>query len=139
MHSQEKLKAGDLKYSMGGKLTDIPFAKQMYKPGPGQHDPKIHNGSMKSSFPHAARPAVEKVGPSPSEYEGLPSSIKKKNPKYGIGTGDRLDIREHVGTLVSKDIRKYPGPGNYGGENGMYQANSKSMSPKLLHDPHGKE
>jgi hypothetical protein len=82
---------------------------------------------------------VEKAGPAPADYEQVPSSIKKKNPKYGIGTGDRLDIREHVGTLISKDIRSYPGPGNYGGENGMYQANSKSMSPKLDHDPAMKE
>ena len=91
-HSQEKLKTDDLKYSMGGKLSDIPFAKQMYKPGPGQHDPMLPDDSRKSQFPHENRPAVEKVGPSPANYEQVPSPLKKKNPTFIIGTSDRIDI-----------------------------------------------
>ena len=135
MHSQDKLKTEDLKYSMGGKLADIPFSKQMYKPGPGQHDPKVHDGSRKPTFPlESARAAVEKPGPAPNNYEQVPSSIKKKNPKYGVGTSDRFDIRQHVGTLVSKDIVKYPGPGTYGAENGFYHPSSKSMASKLYYN-----
>ena len=91
-YSPDKLKTQDYRFSMRGKLENIEFNANKYKPGPGNYDPtpaKLRN--IKSRFGTLERfftPSELRKRPGPGAYDHTLVNLKAA-PKPGFGTLDR--------------------------------------------------
>ena len=92
---------------MGGKLKNLEFAKQIYKPGPGAHTPSHRNDIATMVFGTGQRGSLENLGgklsQGPGAYNDQSPRVLKTAPKFGFGTSSRQAQKR-------LDV---PGPGNY--------------------------
>lgn len=89
---------------MGGKLEDIEFKKQMYKPGPGNNEAEKRHDIPSMKFGSGQRSSLEvkTFSPGPGAYT-QENRTQKSAPRFGFGTSTRKP-----GTKLN-----VPGPGNY--------------------------
>ena len=92
---------------MGGKLEDLEFKKQKYKPGPGAHDPskRVDIPSMKFGSGQRSSLDTKTFAPGPGQYAQDTEKLRQTAPKFGFGTSTRQG--------EGKGKAYVPGPGNY--------------------------
>ena len=90
---------------MGGKLENLEFKKQNYKPGPGTHNPEKRKDIPSMKFGSGMRSSLEgkSISPGPGNYAQNTESLKQAAPKFGFGSSTRDELKK----------LKVPGPGNY--------------------------
>ena len=105
-YAVDKAKKKDFSYSMGGKLQDIAFSKQAYKPGPGTHSPEKRNDIPSMRFGTGQRSDLggKTYSPGPGAYTGNNAVSQKSAPRFGFGTSTRNGATSKLNV---------PGPGNY--------------------------
>jgi len=135
-YNVDKKKTQNFSYSMGGKLQDLAFKTANFAPGPGTHEPSIHNGSPNTKFGSGQRSSLdggkETLGkPGPGQYQGSVDGIKNRSPKFGFGSGKLADMVSRLSV---------PGPGTYAAKAilGM-DGPSKTMASTLAFEPTRKE
>lgn len=128
----------NVSYSMSDRHYDIAFAKQMYKPGPGTHDPARMLGSPRVKIGTSRRQPLgadkETLGkPGPNIYNQTLDPVILSKPKYSFGTGRRKGYQ----------LSDAPGPGAYATDGfiGVLGKGSrrKTFGLTIDLDPHKKE
>ena len=81
---------------MGGKLENLEFKKQEYKPGPGTHNPEKRNDIPSMKFGSGMRSSLnaKSISPGPGNYEQNTESLKQAAPKFGFGSSTRDEIKK---------------------------------------------
>ena len=132
-YAADKSKKNNLSYSMGGKLVDLDFKKQGYKPGPGTHDPEKRHDIPSMKFGTGQRSELQgnSLSPGPGGYEQDASRLQKTAPRFGFGTSTREEIKTKL---------KVPGPGNYNSKEFTGRdLPSYSMGATMTYSPERKE
>ena len=136
-YSPDKLKTQNYRFTMKGKLEDVEFNANKYKPGPGNYNPdpaKLRN--FKNRFGGKERfftPSELLRRPGPGTYEQNYMKLKQTAPISGFGTLDRN------GPAVKKYL---VGPGSYATRHVIgtaFDGPRKSMGEALTFDAHMKE
>ena len=119
--------------SMGGKLENLEFKKQEYKPGPGTHDPEKRNDIPSMKFGSGMRSSLDSksISPGPGNYAQNTESLKTAAPKFGFGSSTREEVKTKL---------KVPGPGNYAAKDFTGKdLPSYSMGAHTAYSPERKE